>query len=179
MKLAFLDTETTGLKAWNYGKPHHEIIEIALIIIENGETTYSGSFKFHPRRPHTADSKALEICGYQQDVWDKEAIRWNEASIRNLCKRLEGSVIVGHNISFDIGFLRALFKDFNVNFKFPPQIDTRALARLVWGFDSLRMDYIRENVEGMTTDGGHRALKDTEDCVFIYEQFIQKIGGNK
>ena len=54
-------------------------------------------------------------------------------------------------------------------------MDTRALARLVWGFESLRMDNIRENVEDMTTDGGHRALKDTEDCVFIYEKFIEKL----
>ena len=69
MKLAFLDTETTGLKAWNYGKPFHEIIELALIIVEDGETTFKKSYKFHPRRFATADPKALEICGYNRDVW--------------------------------------------------------------------------------------------------------------
>ena len=54
-------------------------------------------------------------------------------------------------------------------------MDTRALARLVWGFESLKMDNIRQNVDGMTTDGGHRALKDTEDCVYIYEKFVEKL----
>jgi DNA polymerase-3 subunit alpha (Gram-positive type) len=177
MKLAFLDTETTGLKAWNYGKPFHEIIELALIIVENGETTFKKSYKFHPLRFHTADPKALEVCGYDPKVWEEEALHWNKTSIKNLAKKLEGSVIVGHNVSFDMNFLKALFKDFGVKNKFPPTLDTRALAKMVWGFTDLRMDYIRENVDEMITEGGHRALKDTEDCVFIYNKFCEVMRG--
>ena len=66
-----------------------------------------------------------------------------------------------------------MFNDFGVKFKFPPELDTKTLARMVWGFESLKMDDIRKKVDGMTCDGAHRALKDTEDCVFIYEQFQQ------
>ena len=173
MKLIFLDTETTGLNAWKYGKPHHEITELALIVHEDGEEVYRNSWKLVPRRIETADTVALEIGGFNLDVWEKEAIEVSESFLTSLCSVMEGGVVVGHNVKFDIGFLRALFKDFGVKFKFPPELDTKTLARMVWGFESLKMDDIRKNVSGMTCDGAHRALKDTEDCVFIYKQFQQ------
>ena len=172
MRLAFLDTETTGLKAWKYGKTHHEITELALIIHENGEEVYRNCWKLFPRRIETADPIALEIGGYDQATWDSEAIACSHEFINNLCLLLKDSIIVGHNVRFDVSFLRALFKDFEVtDFRFPPELDTKTLAKMVWGFDSLKMDNIRQNVEGMTCEGSHRALKDTEDCVFIYQQF--------
>ena len=170
MKLAFLDTETTGLDRYK-----NEIIELALIVIEAGVRTVEQSWKLKPRRIETASEYALELNGYDKEVWDKEGYSWSAEACRRLAKHLDGSVIVGHNVQFDVGFLRQVFKEYGVDFRFPPQMDTRALARLVWGFESLRMDNIRENVEDMTTDGGHRALKDTEDCVFIYEKFIEKL----
>lgn len=173
MKLVFLDTETTGLKAWSGGKTHHEITELALIIIENGKEVQRECWKFLPRRFHTADPVALEIGGFNHDVWKEEAIEWSAKFISYLCGLLQGSVVVGHNVKFDIGFLRAVFTDFDLNFKFPPELDTKALAKMVWGFEDLKMDSIRKNVESMTCDGSHRALKDTEDCVFIYQQFKQ------
>jgi DNA polymerase III alpha subunit (gram-positive type) len=173
MRLVFLDTETTGLKAWKYGKTHHEITELALIVYEDDKEVYRGCWKFFPRRIETADAVALEVGGYKEDVWSKEAIEWNATFISSLCSILDGSVIVGHNVKFDIGFLRALFNDFGVKFRFPPELDTKTLARMVWGFEDLKMDSIRKSVDAMTCDGAHRALKDTEDCVYIYEQFQQ------
>jgi DNA polymerase III alpha subunit (gram-positive type) len=173
MRLAFLDTETTGLKAWKHGETHHEITELALIVHEDGKEVYRGCWKFFPRRIETANPIALEIGGYDQATWDKEAIEWNPTFIKSLCSILDGSAVVGHNVRFDVGFLRALFSDFDIKFKFPPELDTKTLAKMVWGFDSLKMDNIRKNVEGMTCEGAHRALKDTEDCVFIYQQFQQ------
>lgn len=173
MRLVFLDTETTGLKAWQYGKPHHEITELALIIHEDGEEVYRGCWKFLPRRIETADPIALDIGGYNEETWAKEAVGVCENFLKKLCDLMEGGVIVGHNVKFDITFLRALFNDFDIKFRFPPELDTKTLARMVWGFESLKMDDIRKNVGGMTCEGNHRALKDTEDCVFIYQQFQQ------
>jgi len=173
MRLAFLDTETTGLKAWKYGKPHHEITELALIIHEDGREVYRNCWKFFPRRIETADPIALDIGGYDPDIWAKEAIHWDGDIVNKLCLLLEGSVIVGHNVRFDVTFLRAVFKDIGADFKWPPELDTKTLAHMVWDLDSLKMDNIRKNVEGMTCEGAHRALKDTEDCVFIYQQFQQ------
>jgi DNA polymerase III alpha subunit (gram-positive type) len=177
MKLIFLDTETTGLNAWKYGKTHHEITELAVIVHEDGKEVYRGSWKFFPRRIETADPVALDIGGYDKDVWAKEAVECSPKFLESLCSIMNGGVVVGHNVKFDIGFLRALLNDFGIKFRFPPELDTKTLARMVWGFESLKMDSIRENVEGMTCDGAHRALKDTEDCVFIYEQFQQMMRG--
>lgn len=172
-KMIFLDTETTGLDAWKYGKTHHEITELALIVHEEGKEVYRNCWKFFPRRIETADPVALEIGGFNLDVWSKEAVEVCESFIDNLCSIMDGGIVVGHNVKFDIGFLRAMFKDFGIKFRFPPELDTKTLARMVWGFESLKMDDIRKNVDGMTCEGNHRALKDTEDCVFIYEQFQQ------
>ncbi len=170
MKLAFLDTETTGLS-----NQDHEIIELALVIIEDGERIYEKSFKIKPQHIHTASPRALEINGYDEAVWASEGYCWSPQACERLAKHLEGAVIVGHNVQFDVGFLRAVFRQQRVSFRFPPILDTKTLARIVWGFDRLSMDHIRENVEGMTKDGGHRALKDVEDCIFIYEKFIEKL----
>ena len=170
MKLVFLDTETTGLDRYK-----HEIIELALIVIEDGVRTVEQSWKLKPRRIETADKIALDINGYNEQLWKEQGYSWSKEACERLKIHLNGSVVIGHNIQFDIGFLRQVFKEYGVSFRFPPQMDTRALARLVWGFESLKMDNIRQNVDGMTTDGGHRALKDTEDCVYIYEKFVEKL----
>ena len=74
MKLIFLDTETTGLNAWKYGKTHHEITELAIIVHEDGEEVYRNSWKFVPRRIETADTVALEIGGFNLDVWELSLI---------------------------------------------------------------------------------------------------------
>ena len=63
-KMIFLDTETTGLDAWKYGKTHHEITELALIVHEDGKEVYRNCWKFFPRRIATADPVALEIGGF-------------------------------------------------------------------------------------------------------------------
>jgi len=175
MKLIFLDTETTGLKAWKNGKTHHEIIELALIVHEDGKEVYRGSWKFVPRRIETADPVALEINGFNLDVWEKEAIEWNPKFISGLCSIMDAGVVIGHNVKFDTGFLKALFSDFDTSFRFPPELDTKTLARMTWGFNNLKMDFIRSQVDGMTNEGAHRALKDTEDCVFIYNAFSEKL----
>ena len=177
MKLVFLDTETTGLKPWKYGRTHHEILELAFIIIEDGKEQRRECWKFVPRRIHTASPEALSINGYDEAEWKKDGVEWSIEYINALKEILSDSVVIGHNISFDIGFLRAVFKDFDTYFRFPPEVDTKALARIVWGFDSLRMDYIREQVPEMTCEGAHRALKDTEDCIFIYNKFIEMTRG--
>jgi len=176
-KMIFLDTETTGLDAWKYGETHHEVIELALIVHEEGKEVYRNCWKLLPRRIEVANPVALEINSYNEDVWAKEAIAVSEKFINSLCSIMDGGVVVGHNVKFDIGFLRAMFKDFGVKFRFPPELDTKTLARMVWGFESLKMDDIRKNVEDMTSDGAHRALKDTEDCVFIYDQFQKMMRG--
>jgi DNA polymerase-3 subunit epsilon len=169
MKLAFLDTETTGLDP-----KRHEIIELALVIIEDGERTYEKVFKIKPQHIETASPVALQINGYKEAEW-AEGYNWSRQAVERLARHLEGAVIVGHNVKFDIGFLRAVFKQYGFSFRFPPELDTKTLARLVWGFDKLSMDHIRESVEDMTKEGAHRALKDVEDCIFIYDKFIEKL----
>ena len=82
MKLAFLDTETTGLDRYK-----NEIIELALIIIEDGERTVEQSWKLKPRRIETASDYALQLNGYDKEVWDKEGKHVATRILRKLRKR--------------------------------------------------------------------------------------------
>ena len=118
MRLAFLDTETTGLD-----NKRHEIIELALVIVEDGERIYEKVFKIKPRNIHTAHPKALEINGYDEAIWAKEGFCWSKQACERLMEHLDGAVIIGHNVQFDIGFLRAVFRQYGVSYRFPPQLD--------------------------------------------------------
>tara|TARA_B100000287_G_scaffold393818_1_gene407386 strand:- start:3840 stop:4442 length:603 start_codon:yes stop_codon:yes gene_type:complete len=170
MKLVFLDTETTGLNRWK-----HDIIQIALVIIEDGEITFENEYKFHPERPDNADPEALRVNGYTKEAWDG-AYKWSKEACERLANHIKDGIVIGHNVKFDTGFLRELFKRYNVKCRFPPEIDTKALAKIVWGdsgLDSLSMDNIRQHT-GMNTEGAHTALKDAKDCMIIWKCFISK-----
>ena len=167
MKLVFLDTETTGLNRWK-----HDIIQIALVIEEDGEITFKNEYKFHPERPDNADPEALKVNGYTEEAWDG-AYKWSKEACERLASHIQDGVVIGHNVKFDTGFLRELFKRYNVKCRFPPEIDTRALAKILWGDDplgSLSMDNIRKHL-GLSDVGSHTAMKDTEDCMFIFKMF--------
>ena len=71
MKFVFVDTETTGLD-----HTKHEMLEIAIVVIENGEKT-TIERKIKPTNLETAQPKALEVNGYNEEEW-AEAQEWDK-----------------------------------------------------------------------------------------------------
>lgn len=117
--LCFIDTETTGLN------PHdNDIIEFYAekdidLRKEHAESRIPGSpqvplwagstrsflhLKIKMERPENAHPKALEVNGYTEEAW-RDAVQMKDALPRIL-NFLSGTVIVGQNTGFDIGFLR-------------------------------------------------------------------------
>lgn len=166
MRFVFVDTETTGL---DYTK--HEMLEIAIVVIENGERT-TIERKIKPTRIETAQPKALEVNGYSEEEWE-EAEEWNKEMSLEFRDLIRGAMIIGHNPMFDLRFIEAACTRFGVRLPLRPVFDTKCAAYML-GHNRLGMDKIREQDENMTKEGAHRALKDVEDCIYLFESVFDR-----
>lgn len=100
-RLAFVDTETTGLGE------HHEIWEIGVIIRDlNGDTEYEWQL---PVRLCTAEPKALEINRYHERA--SEAKQLPKAKVAEKFADLtRNAVLVANNPTFDVPRLAKLLR---------------------------------------------------------------------
>lgn len=119
MKIVWFDVETSGLD------PNvHQIIQLAAVVTCNGELslTYEAKLRFDESK---ASPKALELNSYDRDLWEAQAIDEVDA-VRSFSRLLEAAAdvdmvakhtgrpyqvarLAGHNVSFDVGFLRAAY----------------------------------------------------------------------
>jgi len=166
MRFVFVDTETTGLD-----HTKHEMLEIAIVVIENGERT-TIERKIKPTRIETAQPKALEVNGYSEEEWE-EAEEWNKEMSLEFRDLIRGAMIIGHNPMFDMRFIEAACTRFGVRLPLRPVFDTKCAAYML-GHNRLGMDKIREQDENMTKEGAHRALKDVEDCIYLFESVFDR-----
>ena len=166
--LAFMDTETTGLIPGV-----HEVLEIAIVkecpLTGERESFYT---LVRPKHIENAEPKALAVNGY-----DKNPARWEDAPTieevaPGLLKFLEGTVIVGHNITYDVSMINGVLLAAGISEKIPhSKLDTVTMCfeHLVpLGLESLRMDSVRDFL-GWSKDGAHRAMKDVEDLERLYK----------
>jgi DNA polymerase-3 subunit epsilon len=117
-RLAFIDTETSGLDP-----TVHEILEFA-VQFEGASPVH---FKIRPRRIDKAEPKALEVNGYKPENW-LDALE-PEVAAQQIAEWLKDCVIVGHNVGFDMSFIKAFLKEMNVEAKIGYHlIDTVTLA---------------------------------------------------
>lgn len=126
-----LDLETTGLD------PHYDdIIEVACLKFTDGKQVDSFHSYVQPRpfsdddnQQHFVDDFITDLTGITDDVL-KNAPRFENIAPQ-LFQYLEGTVIVGHNVNFDINFLYDNFMD---TLQKPLQndfVDTMRIARIV------------------------------------------------
>lgn len=166
-KYIVIDTETTGLDP-----SKHEMLSLGAIVMIDGVITETMDIKIRADISK-ADSKALEVNGYSERRW-----KYAVSSFRGFCLirdffyRHQDGVLVGHNVQFDIKFLRALSarwqSDDNGLILMPyPYIDTMDLARsalVPYGLQSVSLDNICEFL-GWRRRAAHTALSDCEDCI--------------
>jgi len=127
MDLCFLDVETTGLDPYRY-----EVIECCALVTTPDLVPVK---MFHEKVEMLAirgmpNPKALEINGWNPEVWDREAISKTSFcyAIREF---IEGKVIIGHNVHFDVNFIR---EEFNRNTTLPFMVGHRYVdtCTLAW-----------------------------------------------
>lgn len=95
----YIDIETTGLNPYE-----HEMIEFGAI----KDDTTRFETKIKPEHIETAEPKALEVNGYREMDWMR-APKMSQI-LPFICNFLDGCVIVGHNVRFDVSFLEVAIK---------------------------------------------------------------------
>lgn len=166
-----LDIETTGLNPNS-----NEIIELSALKVVNGKI-------------HEEYSKLVKPSGYLSPFITRltginsEMLK-NAPHIKEAVKEFNDfcsdSIIVGHNITFDIGFINAkLQKYHNVPFD-NEYIDTLTIARkLLPQLKNKKLGTIAQHFN-LDTEGMHRGLKDcsvTNSCYCKFkEMVIEKFG---
>ena len=103
-KLIVLDTETTGLEV----EQGHRIVEVGAVALADRKRT---DLHFHsylnPQR--SIDEEAERVHGLSMERLSSEP-EFSEIA-ESFLEFVEGSILVIHNASFDLGFLNASLRD--------------------------------------------------------------------
>ena len=106
-KLAFVDIETTGTRSM-----FDRVIEIGIIIVENGKITNTYSSLINPKG-HIPPEITL-LTGINNEMLE-HAPSFNEIS-REIHGLLSDNIFVAHNVRFDYSFLKSEFKRSNISY---------------------------------------------------------------
>ena len=100
---AFIDIETTGL---NLQK--NEIIEIGCVLTDPKlKIIEEFEFKIKPKHLEYADKVALKINHYNEEDW--EAAYELKDAMTIFAEKVNGAIMVGQNVAFDVSFLEYAF----------------------------------------------------------------------
>ena len=168
---AFIDIETTGLDIIN-----HEIIEIGCVLTSSDlKVIEEFELKIKPEHIENADPVALKVNHYDIQDW-KEAIDLREA-IKIFSEKVKDCIMVGHNVSFDAGFLEHAFSETRIkNSLHYHKLDTISLAWAKFHQDkdvehfSLRELCLRFGIENKRA---HTALSDARATFELYKKLME------
>ncbi|MBQ2754481.1 MAG: PolC-type DNA polymerase III [Clostridia bacterium] len=160
------DTETTGLN-----KETEEIIEIGAVKIQDGEIVDRFSTFINPKKP--IPSKIVELTNITDDmVKDAPFIETVMPQFLEFCK---DSVLVAHNASFDIGFVKETAKRLGIEGFAHTYIDTVELARgFLPDLPKHKLDFVAKALN-ISLEGHHRAVNDAETTAQIYLEFARRL----
>ena len=156
-----LDLETTGLN------PEKDaIIELGAVRFRDGEILEKFSQVVNPGRP--IPRAIQQMTGISQTEADAAPPLNRVASAFRTF--VGDAPVVGHNIAFDVDFLRA-----NDLFNYNLQLDTFELALITLpGLSSYKLGRIAEHL-GVSLENAHRAYDDAEASMHIFEAMRQKL----
>lgn len=177
-KLSFVDLETTGLDP-----ARHEIIEVACLVAEPASAGGAISWrvadelelKVKPTRLESADPEALRINGYRESDWLFAATL--EQAMKTLAEKINDTVVVAQNVTFDWSFLERAFAAAGVTPKiFYHKLD---LASMAYGKLFRRDDFQKFSLKALADYFGvenvraHSALSDTRVTFQIFQKLME------
>jgi DNA polymerase III epsilon subunit family exonuclease len=161
-----LDFETTGLYPGT-----DSIIEAGAVIYRGGKEI--DSFQTFVRPAGNIPAAATAVHGIDDGmVADAPEL---EKVFPGLLDFLDGTVLVGHNINFDLSFLDTGCRRCGQRMPSAPGIDTCSFARSVLKGES---SYSLENLSlryGLGNGKHHRALDDARCCIGLLHLIVDRI----
>ena len=163
-KFVCLDTETTGLSFPRGGR----ICEVALLASKNGQRINEYSTLINPEMFITPDITAIHGITNEMVA---NAPHFKDIAL-TFAEHLENSVLICHNVDFDVPFLRCEFD--NIGLKMPEvtTLDTLKFARTHGCFSRNRLGIIAKEL-GFSCEGWHRAMADTVMAEKIFYHFLK------
>ncbi len=159
------DIETTGLKA-----EQGHIIEIGAVKVKGGAII--DRFSTFVNAGVTIPPNIVELTGITEDMI-KDAPLAREV-LAQFAAFTEGCVLVAHNASFDVGFVRVHGKRFSIAFD-QPFADTLMLSRyLLWGVKNHKLNTVCEHL-GISLEHHHRAVDDAEATAAVFLKFMERM----
>ena len=159
------DIETTGL-AFRTEK----VTEIGAIKIKNGEVIDTFECFVNPEKP--IPTEVVNITHITDDmVKDAETI---DKVLPKFLEFIGDSVLVAHNASFDIGFMKYNAENFGYKLE-NTYIDTLPLAKELFpSYKKYKLGIIAEKL-GIKVDVAHRALDDVKTLVAVFNVIMDMI----
>lgn len=157
-EFVIFDIETTGLSAIN-----DSITEIGAVKVKDGEVIDTFSHLINPER--SIPEFITKLTGITDEmVENKPKISEIMPLFQNF---ISGSVLIAHNASFDVGFIRENLKNVNLEFS-NPVLDTLELSRAVFpDLKNHKLNTLSKYLD-ISLENHHRALDDAKATKDIY-----------
>ncbi len=147
------DVETTGLSA-----AYDTIIELAAVKMQNGQIIDRFERFSNPHQPLSAKIKELTGITDEMLVGAPELVD----VLTDFKAFIKGTTLVAHNARFDMGFIQAGFRKFDLGDVTNPVIDTLEMARnVVSGLKNYRLNTLCAHFK-IELISHHRAVYDAE-----------------
>ena len=163
-KFVCLDTETTGLSFQSGGR----ICEVALLASKNHQRVNEYTTLINPETFITPDVTAIHGITNEMVA---SAPRFKDIAL-TLAEHLEDSVLICHNVSFDVPFLQSEFDNIGLKMPYITTLDTLKFARTHGCFARNRLGIIAQEL-GFSCEGWHRAMADTIMAEKIFYHFLE------
>jgi len=178
LTLAFLDVETTGLDSQK-----HEVIQIGVVLAKQIpregnvgprlEKIEEFEMKIKPSRIEDAEEDALRINGYNEADWMFAPDLKN--AMEFIAKKLEGTVQVSHNLTFDSAFMDKCFERAGMeNNMARYKLDTISIAfARLYNRDDVKysLRYLCELFQ-IKNENAHTALADARALYEVYKKMM-------
>jgi len=172
IRLAFTDTETTGLD-----EQKHEIVEIATLIYNpcNDKVEDEWVTKVAPTHIETASSIALRINGYVDNP--KAYTKGLKSALIKFNSLVKNCFIVGQNIEFDLKFIHKGMNDFGIKPSFGRHRKLELMSLVWWAIkntdlEKMSLESLCNHFE-ISNVGAHTALVDCQRTFEVYKRLLE------
>lgn len=158
------DVETTGLSA-----VYDTIIELAAVKMYKGNIIETFEEFIDPGHP--LSQTTINLTGITDEM--VRGSKPEEEVLRLFREFSEGSILVAHNASFDMGFLNTSYAKYGLSEAENPVIDTLELSRFLHPtFKSHRLNTLSKKF-GVNLEQHHRAIYDSESTGHLCWIFLK------